>query len=515
MPLHGLSFGCPDVQGHGGTLGRGGALVSQRTVARPPLARATWLAPSAFRFVIAGSSVSMLGTKISTLAFPLLVLWLGGSPVFAGFAICVTIMPGLLLHFPAGIIVDKANPWDVMIYCEIFRGLVAISIAIELLECGRHTNIEFLIAAMFLEEALEMFTTLAERRYLNRLMPPEDTTERRSKQASIEARTHTAVLAGRPVAPFLFMLSPLLPFLADAISFAFSVTGLLLSREKSGNRHPLALRQPEPRWQSGGIGDAFKTVRQDNHIWLSGLLMAMTSLVAQALILIFLTEANSHHFSAATIGMVLAASGLGGAVGSYCSKPVLASPAIRRCWIPIQMAAWFTTCSALALAGGRSAWWSGWTMFVFSVTGAIGNVKFSTYLNINVEDNMLGKISGIGYATSIGACAFGPVIGGYFAQRYSIQGAVTLLLGIVALMTVFSLPLLRDAPGKRPAQHGTPARLTAKPGSARHRARKFTLPIKKSTTVDNSLLALYLRIEGVTFFVLATVAAIVAWRSSF
>jgi hypothetical protein len=317
-------------------------------------------------------------------------------------------------------------------------------------------NIKFLILAMFAEEVLEMFTTLAERRYLNWLMPPAETKERRSQQASIEARAHVAVLAGRPVAPFLFMLSPLLPFLADAVSFVFSVAGLLPGRRERGDGKPrkadqsdhagqsAATEPPESRWKASGIGEVIETVRRDNHIWLGGLLMAMTSMVSQALILIFLAaEAHSRQFSAVAIGTVLAASGLGGAIGSYCSKFVLVPRAIRRCWIPIQMGAWLAICSVLALAGGRSVWWIGCTMFIFSVTGAIGNVEFSTYLNIKIADHMLGKVSGIGYAMSIGACALGPVIGGYSVQKYDIKDSVMLLLGIVALMAFCSLFLLR------------------------------------------------------------------------
>ena len=52
-------------------------------------------------------------------------------------------------------------------------------------------------------------------------------------------------------------------------------------------------------------------------------------------------------------------------------------------------------------------------MFVMSVTGAIGNVEYGTYLTENIADDMIGKVSGISYTMTIGACALGPVIGGY------------------------------------------------------------------------------------------------------
>lgn len=421
---------------------------------RLPPPRRAFSRTSAFRFAVGGSTVSMLGTKISTLAFPLLVLWLGGSPVLAGVAVCATVMPGMLLYFPAGVIVDRVNPWRVMTCCESARGMVMVSMAVEILINGRHSNIPFLLSAVLAEETLEIFTTLAERRYLNWLMPPEENDRRRAQQAAIEARTHIAVLAGRPIAPFLFIVGPFLPFFTDATSFVFSVTGLLLSRG-SIRRQTSPVPPAKKTIESGSIGEAFGRMSRDRHIWLVSLLMAMMSLVAQALILIFLTEAHSHRFSAATIGLILAASGLGGAVGSYCSKSILGLPFVRQNWFSIQMAAWFATCAALLLAGGSSAWWSGCTMFVFSVTGAVGNVKFSTYLNVRVEDNLLGKVSGIYYATSIGACAIGPVIGGYLTEQRGIHYAVSSLFILVVLMNALSLPL-RKSSGQHPERDHPP-----------------------------------------------------------
>jgi MFS family permease len=103
-------------------------------------------------------------------------------------------------------------------------------------------------------------------------------------------------------------------------------------------------------------------------------------------------------------------------------------------------------------------------MFIFSITGAIGNVELSTYLNLKVKDSMLGKVSGIGYAMSIGASALGPVIGGYSVQRYGIKGAVIRLLAIVGFMALCSIFLPRRAASASEAE-GSPgdSRPTAAP----------------------------------------------------
>jgi MFS family permease len=384
----------------------------------------------------------MLGTRISTLAFPMLVLGIKNSPLMAGLVAFAAIVPGVLLYMPAGVIVDRQDPRRVMLISEISRGAVSILVVIALMIFGRSISIVFLMLAMFLEEVLEIFSTLADRRYLNRLMERDKISAR---HASAEARTHAAALAGRPIGPLLFEFSSFLPFVADAISFVVSVVSLLLVGPAG---KPKEEEWPTFRELTSGIGHGVGKVKSDRRIWLTSSLMAMTSMVSQALILIFLVEAHSRKFSALAIGLVLAASGVGGAVGSFCSKIVLQF--IRKGWLPIQMGAWFFVFLFLATARSHVAFWSAVAMFVMSVTGAIGNVECGTYLTENIADDMIGKVSGISYTMTIGACALGPVIGGYGVQYHSTQHAIFVLFIIVALMALVSLLVFKKSsrPGR-------------------------------------------------------------------
>jgi MFS family permease len=396
----------------------------------------------AFRILVFGSSISMLGTRISTLAFPMLVLGIKNSPFMAGLVAFAAIVPGVLLYMPAGVIVDRQDPRRVMLVSEISRGAVAILVVIALMIFGRNISIVFLMLAMFAEEVLEIFSTLADRRYLNRLMERDKIS---SRHASAEARTHAAALAGRPIGPLLFEFSSFLPFLADAISFVVSVVSLLLVGSAG---KPQETEWPTFKQLTSGIGDGVGKVKSDRRIWLTSSLMAMTSLVSQALILIFLVEAHSREFSALAIGLVLGASGVGGAVGSFCSKIVLQF--IRKSWLPIQMGAWFVVFLALAVARNDMAFLSTVAMFVMSVTGAIGNVECRTYLTENIADDMIGKVSGISYTMTIGACALGPVIGGYAVQYHSTQDAIFVLFIIVAFMALASLLVFKKSPRRVP-----------------------------------------------------------------
>jgi MFS family permease len=397
-----------------------------------------------FRMLVFGSSISMLGTRISTVAFPMLVLGIKNSPLMAGLVAFVGIVPGVLLYMPAGVIVDRRDPRRVILVSEIARGVVAILVVFALVIFGRNISIVFLMLAMFAEEVLEIFSTLADRRYLNRLTERDKIS---SRQASAEARTHAAALAGRPIGPFLFTLSPFLPFLADVISFVASVVSLLLIRPTG---KPQVAEWPTFKQLTSGIGQGISTVKSDRRIWLPSSLMSMTSMVSQALILIFLVEAHSRKFSALEIGIVLGASGVGGAVGSFCSKFVLRF--IRKCWLPVQMGAWFFVFLVLATARSDVPVWSSVAMFVMSVTGAIGNVECGTYLTENIADDMIGKVSGMSYTMTIGACALGPVIGGYAVQYSSVHDAILILFLIVTFMALASLLVFKKSPGRTPGE---------------------------------------------------------------
>jgi MFS family permease len=426
------------------TRARAGACLTARLRA----ARVLPSDPQAFRILIFGSSVSMLGTRMSTLAFPMLVLGIKNSPHMAGLVAFGAIVPGVLLYMPAGDIVDRQDPRRVMFASEISRAAVAILIVLALIIYGRNISIVFLLLAMFMEEVLEIFSTLADRRYLNQLMERDKIS---SRHASAEARTHAAALAGRPIGPVLFEFSSFLPFLADAISFVASVASLLLV-EPAGK--PQEAQWPKIKELTSGIGRGIREVKKDPRIWLTSSLMATTSMVSQALILILLVQAHSGKFSASAIGIVLGASGLGGAVGSFYSRRVLRF--IRDIWLQVQMGTWFVVFLILAATRSNLEFWSAVAMFVMSVTGAVGNVECRTYLTENVADDMIGKVSGISYAMTIGACALGLLIGGYASQYFSARDAIFALFVIVALMVIVSLlvfkKLLRqvpDEPGSR------------------------------------------------------------------
>lgn len=403
---------------------------------------ATW----AFRLLLGGSSVSMLGSRVTAIAYPMLILYLTGSPVEAGWAAFAATAPSILVYLPAGVLVDRRDPRRVMLCSEVGRGLTIAGV-VAMVAWWR--SIPLLIAAAVIEESLEVFSTLAERRYVGSLVEREKAS---SASARVEGRTHVVIMAGRPLGGLLFELGPVVPFLVDVVTFIFSVCALLGIRHwQPADKDPLRELAKSTSW--GRLRRAMKRPAQptERHIrrdiregvsWLvdhrfaraAMVLSASTTLICQALIMVFIAEAHARQMSSTTIGVVLAMSGFGGALGSAIASR-LRIPAAHSL-IKFQMLVWGVVFFMLAISGGRSPLCMAAVMAVLGLMGAMGNIEVHTYLVQNAK-NTLARVTSIGRLTSFASCAMGPVIGGYLFQQSGVQGAVYWLLLLTMLSAVY------------------------------------------------------------------------------
>jgi len=262
----------------------------------------------------------MMGSALTAIAYPMVVLYLGGSPVIAGLAVFAATAPSLLCYAPAGALVDRWDPRKTMLISEIGRG-VAIG-AIAWMVATRQATIWLVIMLAVVEEILEVFAMLAERRYTRALVNDKQI---RSALVSIEARTHVIVLFGRAVGGALFAVEPFLPFLVDLLSFGASVSSLLAL----GKRQQAPVKRRKKKGKSRRrqrvhlmreVNNGLRTVWRDPYIRDASLVAMGMTLISQALIILFLAQAYSHHLSPMVIGGVLAASGLGGLGGAFASQ---------------------------------------------------------------------------------------------------------------------------------------------------------------------------------------------------
>lgn len=384
----------------------------------------------------------MLGSRISTIACPLLALYLTRSPVDAGFVAFAATAPSVLVYIPAGALVDRWDPRRTMIVCESGRG-AAIAVIAFTLVLGK-PDISLLVAAVVVEETLEVFSTLADQRCVRDLVPRDRTS---SAQANIETRTHVVVLAGRPLGVFLFGLAPILPFVADALSFLVSVGAIVSLKIRRGTitRGGIARESGVTKRLGNDMGVGLRWLIRDKYARVALTLSSGSTLIGQALIMVFLAGARSSGLPSFWIGMVLAASGIGGVLGSM-SLPWLPTPP-KASLVLVQMFAWFGALLYLAVWGWHSFIAMAIVMAILSVAGALGNIEIGTYLVQFVDKSMLARATSVGRLISLSAAAVGPMLGGILLQLNGTQNAVFALVAIAAVLVVlaFFSPSMRES----------------------------------------------------------------------
>src|SRR5579864_6058515 len=107
-----------------------------------------------------GQVVSSMGTQVSQLAFPLLILFLTRSPVLAGLAGALRALPYLIFSLPAGALIDRWDRKRVMILCDAGRGICMASIPVAYI-IGHLTVVQLFLVSLF-EGTLFVFFNIAE-----------------------------------------------------------------------------------------------------------------------------------------------------------------------------------------------------------------------------------------------------------------------------------------------------------------------------------------------------------------
>jgi MFS family permease len=406
----------------------------------------------------------MLGSRLTAIAYPMLVLYLTGSPVDAGLMAFAATAPSILVYLPAGALIDRWDPRRVMLVSESGRGLAVAGVVA--IVAMRWHSFQLLVAAAVAEEILEVFSTLAERRYVGSLVARDQVS---SALVGVEARTHVVILAGRPLGGLLFEFAPIVPFFVDVLTFVFSVGALLgikgkptpgraaaappaeAARESCHHQATRAMRRlaRAPGWFRRDIREGMEWLSWHRFARSAVVLSASTTLIAQALIMVFIADAHDRQLSSVMVGAVLAMSGLGGALGSALASK-LHIPAAHSL-IKTQMVVWSVVFCVLAISFWRYPAGMALVLGCLGFMGAMGNIEAGTYLVQNA-DNKLARVTSIDRLLSFSACAIGPVVGGFLYQQFGIQVAVDCLLAMTAAATLYSILTPSMSPSGRLAR---------------------------------------------------------------
>jgi predicted MFS family arabinose efflux permease len=370
-----------------------------------------------FLFLWTGQVVSTVGSRVSSVAFPLLVLTLTGSPSKAGLVAFAQTLPFPLLFLVAGVVVDRVDRKVLMLVSDGTRAVAFASLAVAL--AVDRVAFAHILAVAFVEGAFFVFFRLAESAALPQVVPNEQLP---TAVAQNQARDQGAELVGAPLGGLLFGINRVLPFLFDAVSYAIGFVTLLFVRPALQEERPP--RETKVREE---IVEGFRWTWHQPFIRAIVILVGGSNFAFNALFLVLIVRAKDLGASAAWVGAMFAFLGAGAILGA------LVAPSVARS-IPAKFvivgSLWLWAVYPLVLVTLPNVVAMGLVAGVVNITGPIFNVVLSAYRYALVPDRLLGRVGSVILLVAWGTIPLGAISAGFLLEGF---GAITSMLVVAGV----------------------------------------------------------------------------------
>jgi hypothetical protein len=262
----------------------------------------------------AGQLLSNVGTQSTSIAYPLLVLAVTGSAAKAGIVSFARTLPWALLALPAGVAADRWNRRRLMIAADGVRMVAVGCLAAAILV---HQVAFWAIPVVaFVEGGGAVLFLAAQPGAVRAVVPP------RQLPAAVSAQTgrQAAVgLVGPPLGGALFGLARALPFLVDAVSYAFSMVSLWLMLTPFQQA-----REPDRASLRARLAEGFRFLWSHRFLRTCALLFGLANFLGPGVLLAVVVIGKRQGLSGGEVGTLVAVFGACLLLGS------LLSPLVRR-----------------------------------------------------------------------------------------------------------------------------------------------------------------------------------------
>ncbi|MFD4676742.1 MFS transporter [Lentzea sp. NPDC058450] len=370
-----------------------------------------------FQLLWAGGAVSQLGTTITTLAMPLLVVALTGSYLLPGVIAGARAAALLLTLMPAGVWVDRWDRRRTLVWSQSVQALAAALLAVAILT--GHTYLYVFIALAVVDGVCTAFASPARASAIQAVVPAEQLT---TAFAQEEARGHAARVAGPPLGALLMVAGRSVPFVVDALSYAVAAACAWFAKI------PERAEKPRQRMRHD-LKDAGRWLwRQTGLRNLTIVFLVLNLLGGASMLPVFALVAERGGSSLDT-GVVFAGIGVGGVLGSLLAPKVTLAPG------PLMVAvlAVFGVCT-LAMALPFGVFWPFVPLAVTAVVTPLINVSVSAVQSLLVPPDMMGRLDAVSTLAARVLTPVSPALGGFLAG--TVGGGVALLaFGALILVT--------------------------------------------------------------------------------
>lgn len=384
-----------------------------------------------------GQLVSSIGTQVTQLALPILILALTGSPVQSGLVSAIRAIPYLIFSLPAGALVDRWDRKHVMILCDIGRMLCMASIPLALF-LGIFTIVQLYIVSL-IEGTLYVFFNIAEAACLPCVVPKEQLPAATAQNLSILS---ISTLFGSLLSGMLYALGRFFPFVIDAISYGASAFSLLFIKTRFQQE-----RAPTSHHLSREVKEGLLWLWRQPLIRFMALLTAGLNFIMPGSVLILIVLAQHVHANTFTIGLIFACGGLSSILGALFAVLVLqkrlsfGAAIVSILWVGTALwllYVWASNIIVLAFI----------TVALYFVIPGYDVIQFS-YRSALIPDHLQGRVNSVFRLIAFSGQPLGLALTGLLLQSIGAISTVlffALCLIVLAVITMFN-PSIRETYG--------------------------------------------------------------------
>jgi hypothetical protein len=387
-----------------------------------------------FLVLQAGQLLSEAGTQSTALAYPLLVLAVTGSAAKAGVVAFARTLPWALLALPAGLVADRWDRRGLMLAADGVRVVAVGGLAVAILV---HRLAFWAIPLVaFVEGGAAVLFSAAYAGALRAVVPARQLPTASGAQTGRQAAVR---LAGQYLGGALFGLGRAVPFLVDAVSYAFSMVSLLAMRTPFQQA-----REPDRSSLRSRLAEGVRFLWSHRFLRTCALLFGLANFVGPGLLLAIVVVGRRQGLSGGELGLLVAAFGACLLLGSFLS------PLVRR-RLPVRavllLELWTWPGCALFLV-----WPNVYVLAASILPTALAIPSTDSvvhgYRIAMTPDRLLGRAESVRTTISLLIAPLGALVAGVLLDAASARATIALFAGFGLVLAVWGTlsPSIRSAP---------------------------------------------------------------------
>jgi MFS family permease len=387
-----------------------------------------------FLLLQAGQLLSEAGTQSAAIAYPLLVLAVTGSAAKAGLVAFARALSMTLFALPAGVVADRWNRRRLMVAADGVRVLAVGGLAAAVIV----DRLDFwtIPVVAFVEGAGAALFSAAQAGALRAVVPARQLPGAAGAQTG---RLAAVGLVGPPLGGALFGLARALPFLVDAVSYAFSTVSLLAMRGPFQEA-----RQPDRSPLRSRVGEAFRFLWGHRFLRTCAFLFGLSNFVGVGVVFAVVVLGRRQGLPSGRVGVLVAAFGGCVLLGSFLA-PLVSRVLSVRAVLLLELWTWLG-CGLFLI------WPNVYVLTAGSLPTAMAipstNSVVHGYRMAMTPDRLLGRVESIWRTISMLLAPLGPLVAGILLDALPARATIGVFTAVGLVLVVWGTlsPAIREAP---------------------------------------------------------------------